>query len=104
MSRDEKKASPFSNRPRAKIVRLRFTVCQSSDRVESPRPQSRSEGKHERNADNEEEEGKNQVGWSPPVPFRVPERPIGSTVSGIVDQDHGRDGGSAKDVQRHQPR
>src|ERR1035441_6759283 len=66
--------------------------------------QPRSEGKHERDADNEEEEGKDQVGWGPTVPLRMCKRPIGSTVCGVIDQDHGRDGGAAKDIQRDQPR
>src|ERR1017187_1404459 len=46
-----------------------------------PASQSRSKGKHERNADNKEEEGENQVGWGPPVPLDVRQRPIGTTVS-----------------------
>jgi hypothetical protein len=57
------------------------------------------EGEHERNTDNKKEEGENQIGWGPPIPLRVPKRPIGSGVSRVVDQNHGRDGGAAKDVQ-----
>src|SRR5271157_2388329 len=65
--------------------------------------QPRLEGKHERDADDEEKEGKDHVGRSPSIPPRMLQRPVGCAAARVVDQDHGGDRGAAEDIKRNQP-
>ncbi len=55
-------------------------------------------------ADDEDEEGEDQIGRSPTIPFGMLQRRIdGVPTARIVDQNHAGDRQSAKDVQRKQP-
>ena len=57
----------------------------------------------ERRAHDKEKERKDEVGGRPAIPGRVLERPVDvSPVARIVHQDHGRDGGPAERIDRHQ--
>src|SRR5258708_26857527 len=47
------------------------------------------ERENHRDADDEKEEGEDEVGRSPAVPLGVFERPVGVVVARIVDPDHG---------------
>src|SRR5271166_2208903 len=64
--------------------------------------ESRLERKHQRDADNKQKEGKDEIGRGPSIPLRMLQRPIGCAAARIVDQDHGGDCGPAKDIERHQ--
>ena len=57
-----------------------------------------------RDADDEEEEGEDQVGRRPPVPGGVLERRVDvPPAAGVVDEQHRGDGHAAEDVERAEP-
>src|SRR3954454_14970941 len=64
-----------------------------------------AEGVGERSADNEQEEGEDEVGGRPTMPVGMFELPVLiflAPLARIVDQDHGEDRKAAKDVEREQ--
>ena len=63
-------------------------------------PEAGFEGEDQRNSDDEEEEREDKIGGGPAIPFGMFQRPVRMTVSGIIDQDHGRDGNATKQVER----
>ena len=65
--------------------------------------EARGERKRHGHADYEKEKRKDQISRSPAIPFGVLKRPVDVfPTAGIVDQDHGRDGGAAEYVERNE--
>src|SRR5438105_15397659 len=56
-------------------------------------------------SDDEKKKWKDQIGWRPTVPFRMFERRVDRVPRArIVDEEHSRDGGAAKNVERGEAR
>src|ERR1700674_268747 len=56
-----------------------------------------------RDTNDEQKEREDQIGRRPPIPFRVLERRKDRAPgTGVVDEEHSRNGESAKDVERKQ--
>ena len=82
-----------------RLITLRYRIAFDRAFFNAPRKRER-----DRNADDEQKERKDEIGWRPAMPFGVLQRPVDAGPrAGIVYEHHSGDRDAAKNVERNEP-